>query len=67
MDPGPRDATAWLTGRLMKMIQDKHPDAVVVIKGTRQAWRKRYDDSDPVNIVTARDQAVCNMPRHGGA
>lgn len=59
MEPGPGAIKKFLVDALLKDLQDKHPDQIVVLKGQRRSWRRKYKDNDLVNIVTARDQDVC--------
>jgi hypothetical protein len=61
MSPDPGQAAAWLAKKLQDAIQAKHPDEVVVLKGQKRRWRRKYHDSDLVKIVTANDQQVCKF------
>jgi hypothetical protein len=49
----------FLTDALLADIEKLHPDEVVVLKGVRRSWKKRYKDTDLVKIVTANDGRVC--------
>jgi hypothetical protein len=57
--PSFEEITRWLTEALLKDLEGKHPDEVVILKGQRKAWRRKYRDDDLVNIVTAHDGDVC--------
>jgi hypothetical protein len=49
----------FLTDALLADLEKLHPDEVVVIRGVRKSWKKRYKDTDLVKIVTANDGRVC--------
>jgi hypothetical protein len=59
ISPSTEQIKAWLTKALLKDLEGLHPDEVVIVKGQRKRWRKKYSDDDLVNIVTARDSDVC--------
>lgn len=59
IDKSPGEVTRWLAAKLVKLLEDKHPDQVVILKSQRRAWRRKYKDNDLVRIVTAHDQDVC--------
>jgi hypothetical protein len=59
ISPSTEQIKAWLTKALLKDLEGKHPDEVVILKGQRKRLRKKYSDNDLVNIVTAHDGDVC--------
>jgi hypothetical protein len=59
ISPSTEQIKAWLTNALLKDLEGKHPDEVVILKGQRKRLRRKYSDNDLVNIVTARDGGVC--------
>jgi hypothetical protein len=64
MDPAsPQAVTAWLTQQLLQKIGDRHPDQVVLLKGQRANWYKRYRGDTLVKIVSQNDDAVCKSCR----
>jgi hypothetical protein len=61
MTPDPNTEADLLAAKLLKMIEDAHPDAVVVTTGQtiRTKRRRRFAPDDLVRIVTAGDNEVC--------
>jgi hypothetical protein len=49
----------FLTDALLADIEKLQPDEVVIVRGVRRAWKKRYKDTDLVKIVSANDGRVC--------
>jgi hypothetical protein len=61
MTPDPNTEADLLAAKLLKMLQDAHPDAVVVTTGQRifTKRRKKFADEDLVRVVSAGDNEVC--------
>jgi hypothetical protein len=61
VEPSLDKVKQFLTDALMKDLEKLKPDEVVVLKGVRKSWKKRYKDTDLVKIVTAHDGRVCKF------
>src|SRR6516162_3676944 len=64
MTPDPNTEANLLAAKLMKMIQDANPDAVVVTTGQTIKTRKKrrfYAPDELVRVVTANDNEVCKF------